>query len=470
VSVFVIPCWFLLAASGVLAAYGETIHLKSGDVIYADEVTETSTTVEYHVGDNSYTIPKSKVQSVEATPQRDAGASLGIEVPAFTPEAQVDGEQNLLEQVVRNHEVDRGALASIELRRNPEESAVAYYIAAKAEFEAGKYSDSKRDFETALRFQPENPAILTYFAALLVRTGNSLDAITYATHATRIVPDSADAFGVLGYAEFSASRMRDAIKSWKTSLALRPDATIQQLLARAKRESAAESNYSERETGHFVLRFEGSQSSDAFREQLLTYLEAQYQDLARTFGTEPHSAIHVVLYTSQSFFDVTRVPAWIGALNDGKLRIPLHGVESVTPDLAVVLRHELTHSFVSQLTAGRCPAWLNEGVAQLLEPRTLGGRAARLSELFQAEREIPLNMLEGNFSSLSEKEAALAYDESLAAAGYLYGHYGMADLVRLLQRIGRGDSTESSMRAVLHSDYGHLEEELRTELVRRPGN
>jgi len=439
-------------------------------VIYADEVTQTSTTVEYHVGDNSYTIPKSKVQSIETSPHRDPGAPLAIEVPAFTPEAQVTGEQNLLEQVVRNHEIDRGALASIESRRNPEESAVAYYIAAKAEFEGGKYSDSKRDFETALRFQPDNPAILTYFAALLVRTGSPLDAITYASRATHIVPDSADAFGVLGYAEFSASRMRDAIKSWKTSLALRPDASIQQLLARAERESVAESNYSEREMGHFVLRFEGSQSSDGFREQLLTYLEAQYQDLARTFGSEPHSSIQVVLYTSQAFFDVTRAPAWIGAMNDGKLRIPLHGVESVTPDLAMVLRHELTHSFVSQLTAGRCPAWLNEGVAQLLEPRALGGRAARLAELFKAEREIPLNMLEGNFSSLSEKEAALAYDESLAAAGYLYGHYGMGDLVRLLQQIGRGDSTESSMRSVLHSDYGHLEEELRAELVRQVGN
>jgi len=470
VRVFVIPCWFLLAASGVLAACGETIRLKSGDVIYADEVKETSTSVEYHIGDNSYTIPKSKVQSIEASPQRDADAHLAIEVPAFTPETQVNGEQNLLEQVVRNHDVDRGALASIELRRSPEESAVAYYIAAKAEFEAGKYSDSKRDFETALRYQPENPAILTYFAALLVRTGSPLDAITYATRATRIVPDSADAFGVLGYAEFSASRMRDAIKSWKRSLALRPDATIQQLLARAERESAAESNYSERETGHFVLHFEGSQSSDAFREQLLTYLEAQYQDLARTFGSEPHSAIQVVLYTSQSFFDVTRAPAWIGALNDGKIRIPLRGIESVTPDLALVLRHELTHSFISQLTAGRCPAWLNEGVAQLLEPRRLGGRAARLAEQFKAEREIPLNMLESSFSSLSQAEAVLAYDESLAAASYLYAHNGMADLVRLLQRIGQGESTESSMRSELHSDYGHLEEELRAELVRQSGN
>jgi hypothetical protein len=264
--------------------------------------------------------------------------------------------------------------------------------------------------------------------------------------------------------------MRDAIETWKKSLALRPDATIQQLLARAQRELAAESNYSERETGHFVLHFEGSQSSNAFREQLLATLESQYQDLALTFGSEPRDAIQVVLYTSQAFFDVTRAPAWIGALNDGKLRIPMHGLDSVTPDLARVLRHELTHSFINQMTAGRCPAWLNEGVAQLLEPRSIGARAAQLAHLFKAEREIPLNMLEGGFASFSASEAALAYDESLAAVGYLYGHYGMPDLVRVLQRIGQGESAESSLRSVLHSDYGRLEEGLRTDLDGQFGN
>src|SRR6185369_15047178 len=194
-------------------------------------------------------------------------------------------------------------------------------------------------------------------------------------------------------AQFAAGRNRDAIQSWKKSLALRPDPTIERMLLKAERETSAESDYSERETSHFVLRFEGSQSSAGFREQLLSTLESHYQDLAHIFGTEPSSSVQVVLYTSQAFFDVTRAPSWIGALNDGKLRIPLHGVDSVTPELSRIVRHELIHTFINQLSAGRCPAWLNEGIAQMLEPRTLGARIARLGEVFKAEREIPLNML-----------------------------------------------------------------------------
>lgn len=454
-----------MAASVPLPASGEVIRLKNGDVIYADELQEDSTNIKYQVGDNTFTIPKSRVASVELGPANTPSSGTTAAVPTFIPEIQVTGERDLLEQVVHNHEIDRGAIAAIEARHNPELSAVAYYLAGKSEYEAGHFTDSKRDFQTALRFQSDNPAVLTYYAAVLVRTGSAVDAISYAKHATEVVPDSPDAWATLGFAEFSAGRLRDAIQSWKKSLSYRPDATVAQLLAKAERDASAESSYSERESSHFVLRFEGSQSSDAFREQLLFTLESEYQELSGTFGSEPRSSIRVVLYTSQSFFDVTRAPSWMGALNDGELRIPLKGLDSVTPQLARVLKHELTHSFIGQLTAHRCPAWLNEGIAQMLEPRPLGNRTAQLAQLFQAERDIPLNMLERSFGSLSSEEAALAYDESLFAAVHLYRRYGMTDIVQVLQRIGAGDAPEAALRAVMHTDYASLETDLRAELL-----
>jgi hypothetical protein len=200
---------------------------------------------------------------------------------------------------------------------------------------------------------------------------------------------------------------------------------------------------------------------------MVELLEANYQDLRRQFGMEPRSSVQVILYTNQAFFDVTRAPSWSGALNDGKLRIPIDGLTGVTPELAHVLRHELTHSFVNQLTMGRCPHWLNEGVAQMLEPRSLGERTSRMAELFKMEREIPLNELESSFTSFNTIEAALAYDESLAAVDYMRNTYGMADLLRILQRIGQGESAEAAMRATIHADYRQLGEELRVYLVRQ---
>jgi hypothetical protein len=458
-----------LAGAAPLAASAEVIHLKNGDVVYADSVKQNATQVEYEVGDNTYSIPKSRVLSIEAGARPAAPAQDQPEISAYTPDTQMAGEGHLLEKIVRDGKVDRVALEAIASEHNAVQTAVAFYLAGKQDYQTGKYKDSCRDFEIALQNDPENPAILNYYAALLIRTGSGRDAIAYAERAVRLAPDSADALAVLGYAQFAADRPKDAILSWKRSLALRPDASILQVIARAEREASAESAYSERETGHFVLHYEGAQSSSAFRGQLLSALESDYQELSHEFGGEPRSSIQVVLYTDQAFFDVTQSPSWVGAINDGKLRIPLQGLDSVTPSLARVLKHELTHSFVNQISMGRCPQWLNEGIAQLMEPRPLA-RGPQLAQLFQLQREVPLNYLEGGFTSLSAVEASLAYDESLAATLYIRDHYGMSDLLRILERLGHGESSEAALRSTIHCDYRQLQDELTADLVRQFGH
>ena len=463
-STFVISLGLALACLWPACVAAQEVHLKNGDVIYADHVDENGDRVRYEVGDNSYTIPKSSVERIVAGTRAESIA-MPAELPKFTPETHAGGEAHLLDQIVHEHEVDRSVLREVESRGSEKDTAIAYYVAGKTEFEAGQFASAKQDLETALRFDPENPAILNYYGAALVRTGSPLDAIAYAERASRIAPDSPDAFAVLGYAQFATGRLRDSIASWKKSLSLRPDASLQAMIDRAQRESRAEAGYSERDSSHFALKYEGRQSSESFRDQLMQVLEADYRDLSRQFGAEPRSSIQVVLYTDQAFFDVTRAPAWTGALNDGRLRIPLRGLDSVTPELGRVLRHELTHSFVNQLSLGHCPAWLNEGIAQMMEPQSLGSRAARLADLFREQHEIPLNLLEAGFSSFNRTQAEIAYDESLAAVEFIYSRYGMNDLIQMVERIGHGESTETSLRQVLHDDYGQFQEELRRHLT-----
>jgi hypothetical protein len=235
---------------------------------------------------------------------------------------------------------------------------------------------------------------------------------------------------------------------------------VQQYLAKAQREQNAETDFAQHETSHFVLHYEGKQTSEDFRAQIMAALESDYDDLARDLGTPPRDNILVTLYTEQAFFDVTRAPSWSGALNDGKLRIPISGLNSMTPELARVLKHELAHSFINQLSGGRCPPWLHEGIAQLMEPKSLGSDGHLLAQLFKTQRDIPLNVLEGSFLSLSGSQAYLAYAESLAAVSYINDSYGMGDIQRILQRLSEGSSTEAALRATIHSDYGQLESEL----------
>jgi tetratricopeptide (TPR) repeat protein len=462
---------FLVAGGLVAPALADVIHLKNGDVIHADEVKEIGNRIEYQKGDDSYTIPKSVVQGVEKTAAPQIAASVGNQViPTYTPASHAIGEDQLLEQVLHTGKVDREWLREIDSRGDRSRTAIAFYVAAKQEFESEDYGSSQRDFETALRNDPQNPAILNFYAALLIKIGNARQALFYAERAVEQAQDSPDAYAVLGYAQYSAEHAREAIQSWRKSIALRPDTSIRQMIARAERETHVESNYTERETGHFVLRYEGAQSSETFRTQILATLESAYRDLAQVFGSEPRSSIPVVLYTSQTFFDVTRAPGWMGALNDGKIRIPLRGMTSVTPGLARILRHELTHSFVEQVTLGRCPQWLNEGIAQMLEPRSLNRGGAFMAQMFKTEREIPLNSLEGGFSNLSGAQADVVYMESLATVSYIRDRYGMSDVLRILEKLGQGESIESALRSTIHCDYWQLQEETGVALIRQFGS
>ena len=454
------------------AAWADTIHLKNGRTILADHVRENGNRYEYDIGDDSYAIPKSSVDRVEAGEMPALAASSAGksgDLPVFVPAESLANEGDLPKTIIKEGKVDPDALSKLESKGNAELSATADFIAGKFEFEHGNVDQSRRYFENALRFQPENSTVLIYYAALLVRTGNATQALTYAQRAVRAAPESPDAYTVLGYAQQACDRTKEAVASWKHSLDLRPDPTVQQYLAKAQREQNVETDFVQRESSHFVLHYEGKQTSEVFRGQILATLESDYDDLVRDLGTPPRDNILVTLYTEQAFFDVTRAPSWSGALNDGKLRIPINGLSSMTSELARVLKHELAHSFINQLSAGRCPPWLHEGIAQLEEPKSLGSDGRLLGQLFKTQRNIPLNVLEGSFMRFSGGEAYVAYAESLAAVSYINDTYGTGDIQRILQRLSEGNSTEAALRATIHSDYGQFESEVGKYLTDKYG-
>jgi tetratricopeptide (TPR) repeat protein len=446
------------------AASADTIHLKNGRTILADRVRENGNRYEYDIGDDSYAIPKTSVERVEAggmpAPASSSAAKTAGDLPVFVPADSLANEGDLPKTIIKDGKVDADALSKLEGKGNAELSATADFIAGKFEFDHGNVDQARRYFDSALRFQPENATVLIYYAALLVRTGNPSQALTYAQRAVRAAPESPDAYTVLGYAQQASDRTKDAVASWKHSLELRPDPAVQQYLAKAQREQNVETDFAQRESSHFVLHYEGQQSSETFRGQIIAALESDYDDLSRDLGTPPRDNILVTLYTEQAFFDVTRAPSWSGAINDGKLRIPVSGLTSMTSELARVLKHELAHSFINQISGGRCPPWLHEGIAQLLEPKSLGSEGHQLAQLFKAQRNIPLNVLEGSFLRFSGSEAYVAYAESLAAVSYINDAYGMGDIQRILQLLSQGSSTEAALRATIHSDYGQLEGEL----------
>jgi len=463
----------LCLAVAVPGALADTIHLKNGRTIVADRVRENGNRYEYEIGEDTYAIPKASVDRIEAggMPTHSAGGGPKVaDLPSFTPADSLANEGDLVGKIIKEGKVSPEALATLEGKGNSELSATADFIAGKFEFDHGNIAQAKQYFESALRFQPDNSTILVYYSAVLVRTGNASQALAYAQRAVRSAPENPDAYTMLGYAQFASDHTKEAIASWKRSLELRPDPAVQQYLSKAQREQNVESEFSQGESTHFTLHYEGHQTSESLRTQILQALEADYDDLVRDLGNPPRDNILVTLYPEQAFFDVTNAPTWSGAMNDGKLRIPISGLSSVTPELAHVLKHELAHSFITQLSSGRCPPWLHEGIAQFVEPKSLSSEGHLLARLFKSQQNIPLNVLEGSFLQFSGGQAYVAYGESLAAVSYINDSYGMSDVQRILQRIAQGSSTEAALRATIHSDYGQLESDVTRYLTDKYGD
>ncbi len=453
----------ILVLFSALPASADVIRLKNGRTIWADQVREKRDRVEYDVGEDTYAIPKSSVERIDAggmAPPR-AGSGTSHDVPDFAPATPTfSHEADVIEKVIRDGKVDTDALSALEREGKPELAATGYFLAGKHESDQGNLPQAKRYFEAALRFQPDNSTLLTYYAACLLRTGHAAEAVPYAERAVRTDPESPDALAMLGFVQFASDHTADAIRAWKKSLKLRPDTAVSQYLARAERESSAESDFSQHESSHFNLHFEGKQTPESLRRDLLATLESDYDDLVRDLGYSPHNTIVVTLYTEQAFFDVTRAPSWSGAVNDGKLRIPISGMTSMTSDLSRVLKHELAHSFITQMSGGRCPTWLHEGIAQIEEGKSIATYGRPLAQLFKAGNEIPYNVLEGSFMRFDTPAATVAYAESLAAVEYIRDSYGMSDLPRILERLAQGSSTEAALRSTIHADYSQLRDEL----------
>lgn len=249
--------------------------------------------------------------------------------------------------------------------------------------------------------------------------------------------------------------MDQAVAEWKRAQALRPDPEVTAALAKAERDKREEENYKENESEHFTLRYNGSAQPELARDVLRT-LEMHYNDISSALNYSPPDAIGVILYTQQAFADITRAPGWVGALNDGRIRVPVQGLTNVTPELSRVLKHELTHSFVGQKTRNRAPTWLQEGLAQWMEGKRSGEDASALIEIYDKQQNASLEQLEGSWMNLSGDAAAYAYAWGLANVEYIIQSDGMGDIERILDQIADGQTTNAALREVLHDDYADL--------------
>jgi tetratricopeptide (TPR) repeat protein len=309
--------------------------------------------------------------------------------------------------------------------------------------------------ERALSFAPDQVTLLLNLAYLRLRRNEYSAALDLLDHARRVAPDSPEVAKLSGWADYGLNRLPQAVEEWKRAQQLRPDPEVASALERAQRDAQVETNFEEGVSAHFVLRYDGSAAPDLARA-VLGDLENDFQSMAYLFNYTPAEPVAVILYTNRDFADITRAPAWAGAVNDGRIRVPVQGVLTVTPALASDLRHELAHSFISQKTHGNCAIWFNEGIAQWAEGRRSTSDAAFLLDLYDHHDDPSLASLEKSWMGMPADVARVAYGWSLATIEAIVDAGTQEDVDRMLDALAAGSSMEGAARSVLHDNYSDL--------------
>jgi tetratricopeptide (TPR) repeat protein len=454
----------LLAVSSSAAA--DTIVLKNGRRIIAENVTEDDAHVTYQTAAGQLSIPKSIVARIEHDNFGYSSASrASAEPPVSASQVEpVPGYEDVQALAVHDNAIDFAYLSRLDADARSG-SAVAVARIAAAQHAAAQFLLEKGDtdaaivhYRQALVFAPTNIGLLLNLAVLHLRESQFTAALDPLERARRVQPDSADVAKLMGWAYYGANKMDRAIEEWQRAEKLRRDPEVEQALEKAQRDKSEEESYREGETAHFDLKYNGSATPDLARD-ILHVLEDDFRDLESQLDYTPREQISVILYTGQAFADITRAPQWVGALNDGRLRIPVQGLTSVTPELAHVLKHELTHSFVGQKSHQRAPTWLQEGVAQWMEGRRSTSNAGALIDAASQGAIPPLGAFEGSWMGLSGNSASFAYAWSLAVVESIIESGGVSDISRLLERVATAPSTEAAAEETLHDSYADLQQQ-----------
>lgn len=412
----------LLSAAALSAppASADLLHLEGGGVIATEHWWIEGDTILYDSGAGTVGIPRSLILRIE---QREVGSGS----PTMGgPTRASDGDLAVRTRAQRLDEALRA-------------------------FEAGKAALERRDFESAgarfleaIRDEPGLDGARIGYAVSQIALGRDGLALSVVLEGLRLDDTNPQLHEILGDLRNREERVEDALGAWRRAFALAPDDRLRDKIMKAEREIHAGRDLAFATTPHFNVRYDAVVDVE-LANAVINYLEEQFWVLAERLDHAPPQPITVLLYPTREFRDVTRSSEEVAGLYDGKIRVPLGGLNRLDPRAKSVLSHELTHAVVHSKARGNCPRWLQEGLAQLSENRA-DTPADRREVLRVAAEPEPFDWENG----------ALSYPASLSLVRFLQRLRGDDGLADVLAHLGDGRPIDEALSRVFDSDYADL--------------
>jgi tetratricopeptide (TPR) repeat protein len=336
--------------------------------------------------------------------------------------------------------------------------ANAIAIIAYRDYEEEDYYDSIDLFEEAIGLEDD-----VEFYKGLAMCHMKLDDVEAALETLLSYEDQSklnsylvDLYASLGEKLYQQGDVEGALENFLLSSELDSSNThVLQRVADLKGEYDVEEGFHAKEGSHFIVKYDAGENA-VMGNLVSILLEEAYMRIGYDFGHYPEDMIEAVLYTKEQFRDTTRSPSWTGALYDGRIKLPIGGINERTEELEDVLFHEYSHAVIHRVARGRAPMWLNEGIAQYVEGKRIeDDQDEYLKELLDG-KELSLRSLEGSFMKLDNRQARNAYLMSLSATEYIIREFGSFTAMRVLEYLGEGESLNEAIQSAVHLSYDDL--------------
>ncbi len=299
--------------------------------------------------------------------------------------------------------------------------------------ESQRFGDALHAFSMAARMRPgdANACFGAGIAAFML--GQDDLAQARFERALAINPSFVSAAEWLGNLHYKAGRLSEAIAIYEAIPSPR-GRELERQLDEWRREEDLQSRFQTERTEHFIALFERV-SDGAVAREVLGRLEAAHARIGKALGVSLSQTTTVVFYTREQFDDITRLAEWSVAAYDGRIRVPLAGAREEPEELDRLLSHEFAHALIDKIGGRTVPAWLNEGLATVLEP---DGSKEIEALLAHTDSEPRLTNLHDGFLTLSTHDAEIAYASAARAVRRLIEQRGYGAVVALLQDLSRG--------------------------------
>ncbi len=240
------------------------------------------------------------------------------------------------------------------------------------------------------------------------------DYVTAHSHDANTAALLADALESLGRFEDAIAVLERSEKALDVSVEKKQSL---QALITSMRVKAKEGMRSRTESaGHFAVTY-NEDEHEPIVQKVFDALENAREEFLDIFGLAALSEaqVEVILYRQEAYHEsIPGSPDWSEGIFDGRIRVPISQDRIINdPErLVTILRHELSHAMLAQISNGRrTPAWFDEGLAQYLSCR---GRSCNRFKFGLTPGDfLESNKLEMSFIQLDRLEAGRAYAQSL---------------------------------------------------------